>query len=176
MKKIGNSAFLLSFWDQDPPASITIPESVTSIGDNAFSYCVGMISITLPKSLVTIGKEAFMESNALSTVIIPNSVTSIGEGAFYNCAMLESVTILESLNSVGNNAFNGCGFSSVTILAKTPPEIPNLSFFDTTIDTLGKVIIQQRIDIHVPKGCKDAYQNHKKWKFYNIIDDVDLNY
>ena len=43
------------------------------------------------------------------------------------------------------------------------------------VDTLGENIMQKRIDLHVPKGCKEAYQNHKKWKDYNIIDDVDLN-
>ena len=61
--------------------SITIPNSVTTIGMNAFSYCTGLTLVTIPESVTEIGYEAFDGCSGL-TIIIPNSVTTIGEYAF----------------------------------------------------------------------------------------------
>ena len=65
--------------------SITIPNSVTSIGNSAFSFCSGLTSITIPNSVTSIGNEAFSGCRSLTSITIPNSVTSIGEAAFHVC-------------------------------------------------------------------------------------------
>ena len=96
--------------------SVTIPNSVTSIGNGAFSVCTGLTSVTIPNSVTSIGESTFSVCTGLTSVTIPNSVTSIGDNAFYNCTGLTSVTIPNSVTSIGNSAFYRCiGLTSVTI-------------------------------------------------------------
>ena len=88
--------------------SVTIPNSVTSIGDRAFSGCYRLSSVTIPNSVTSIGDRAFLACCRLSSVTIPNSVTSIGDWAFRGCYRLTSVTIPNSVTSIGEYAFGGC--------------------------------------------------------------------
>jgi len=88
--------------------SYTIPSSVTSIGENAFSYCKNLISITIPSSVTSIGENAFSYCKNLTSITIPSSVTSIGENAFCDCYNLTSVTIPSSVTSIGDFAFSRC--------------------------------------------------------------------
>ena len=85
-----------------------IPNSVTGIGDAAFSSCKSLQSITIPNSVTKIGDAAFGSCKSLQSVTIPNSVTSIGDEAFSNCESLQSITIPNSVRNIGNNAFRGC--------------------------------------------------------------------
>ena len=94
--------------------SITIPNSITSIGDNAFERCINLTSVTIPDSVTSIGNFAFFGCNSLASISIPNSVTSIGGDAFCNCISLKSITIGNGLTSIGG--CSGCSsLTSVTI-------------------------------------------------------------
>ena len=73
--------------------SITIPNSVTSIGGDAFGFCSGLTSIVIPNSVTSIGDYAFYECSGLTSIVIPNSVTSIGIEAFFGCSCLTSITV-----------------------------------------------------------------------------------
>ena len=96
--------------------SITIPDSVTSIGYSAFRDCSSLTSVTIPSSVASIGGAAFRDCSSLTSVTIPNSVTSIGGEAFSGCSSLTSVTIPDSVTSIGYSAFSGCSsLTSVTI-------------------------------------------------------------
>lgn len=86
--------------------SVTIPNSVTKIGFQAFTGC-NLTSVTIPNSVTSIGGQAF-NGCSLTSVIIPNSVTSIGESAFYNCKYLTSIDIPNSVTHIGSCAFSGC--------------------------------------------------------------------
>ena len=96
--------------------SITIPAGVTSIGIGAFSNCSGLTSITIPAGVKSISYGAFRLCYNLTSITIPNSVTSIGEYAFERCTSLTSITIPNSVTSIGNGAFSMCSsLTSVTI-------------------------------------------------------------
>ena len=73
--------------------SVTIPNSVTSIGSSAFEGCSGLTSVTIPNSVTSIGRDAFDWCSGLTSVSIPNSVTSIGETAFRRCSGLTSIVV-----------------------------------------------------------------------------------
>ena len=97
-----------SFFNLTKLKSVTIGNSVTSIGDYAFSDCSGLTSVTIPNSVTSIGDYAFNGCWRLTSIEIPNSVTSIGNSAFWVCSGLTSVTIPNSVKSIGNEAFYYC--------------------------------------------------------------------
>lgn len=70
-----------------------IPNSVTSIGEKAFSVCGGPTSIIIPNSVMSIQNEAFRGCNNLTSITIPNSVIGIGEKAFAECSGLKSIKV-----------------------------------------------------------------------------------
>ena len=82
-----------------------IPNSVTSIGDWAFSGCSSLTSVTIPESVTNIGRYAFYNCSSLTSVTIPNSVTSIGKLAFFNCTSLTSISLPNNLTNIGDRAF-----------------------------------------------------------------------
>ena len=123
---IGNGAFSgCSFL-----SSIVIPDSVTSIGDGAFSGCSSLSSIVIPKSVTSIGDSAFFGCSSLSNIVIPNSVTSIGDSAFSNCSSLSSIVIPESVTSIGDRAFSGCRSLSSIVIPNSVTSIGEWAFSD----------------------------------------------
>ena len=94
----------------------TVPSTVKTIADDAFSYCTELTSVEIPNSVKIIGDGAFFECIGLISVIIGNSVDDIGIGAFNGCTGLTSVVIGNSVKSIGNSAFAYCsGLTSVVI-------------------------------------------------------------
>ncbi|MBR3657841.1 MAG: leucine-rich repeat domain-containing protein [Prevotella sp.] len=86
----------------------TIPNSVTSIGSNAFRDNSGLTSVTIPNSVTSIGSCAFFRCISLTSVIIPNSVTSIDLWAFDGCTALNEITCkADTPPTCGNDAFGG---------------------------------------------------------------------
>ena len=97
-------------------ASITVPDSVTSIGNNAFRDCSSLTSINIPDGVTSIGISVFYNCSSLTSVTLGNGVTSIGNSAFYGCGSLTSVNIPDSITSIGDEAFRNCSsLTSVTL-------------------------------------------------------------
>ncbi|MBE6343270.1 MAG: T9SS type A sorting domain-containing protein [Lentimicrobiaceae bacterium] len=119
---IGNYAF----HDCGGLVGITIPNSVTSIGNYAFSYCTGLLGITFPNSVSSIGDYAFRDCDGIIGVTIPNSVETLGHYAFSDCDKLNVVTFEEGckLTVLNSNVFS--------YTALTEIEIPN------SVTTIGE--------------------------------------
>ena len=99
-----------------PSGVFSIPESVESIGNDAFKGCKNLTEVIIPSSVKIIRDKAFEGCTGLTQVTIPESVESIGENAFSNCTGLTQVTIPKSVDSIGVDAFKGCtGLTQVTI-------------------------------------------------------------
>lgn len=96
--------------------SVTIPSSVTSLGDNCFSMCVHLTSITIPSSVTSLGRECLLFCTSLTSITIPSSVISLGDKCFGYCHRLTSVTIPSSITSLGESCFYDCdSLTSFTI-------------------------------------------------------------
>ena len=159
--------------------SITIPDSVTSIGNNAFQNCSGLTSVYIPSGATSIGQNAFTGCTSLTSVTIPDSVTSIGRWAFASsgllsieipsgvtnislytflgCTSLTSVTIPDNVTSIEDGAFLGCsGLTSVTVEATTPPTLGSSVFNNTN-----------NCPIYVPSASVNAYKTAASgWSTY----------
>ena len=142
----------------DSLTSVTIPNSVTTIGDGAFQDCSSLTSVTIPDSVTTIGKKAFAGCASLTSVNIPDSVTSIGYVAFSNCHSLTSVTIPDSVTTIGNGAFYECSsITSVYCKATTPPAGDSFMFSN---NASGR-------KIYVPMEAVEAYKSAEWWSDYS---------
>ena len=116
---------LLSFCNQIQ--SVTIPESVTSIGKSAFEHCSSLYTATLSKNLTSIGTYAFEYCTSLNSIEIPGKVTEIGDYAFID-AGLTSVTIDEGVKSTGAYMFYKCGNLTTVTLPESLTTIADGSF------------------------------------------------
>jgi hypothetical protein len=106
---IGTNAF-----QSAPVTSVTIPGSVTNIGDFAFQSCVNLTNALLTNGLAGVGDFAFQNCSHLAGLAIPASLTSIGDDAFDSCISLANITIPAGVTNIGANAFFYC--SSLTNL------------------------------------------------------------
>ena len=118
--KIGKSAFKGSI-----VTSVSMPESITSIGQYAFSGCQNLETVALPESLTALGSNAFYSCKLLKTIKIPSGVTTIPCQCFDGCSSLESVTIPEGVTDIGASAFNGCIYNHRT--TKTNQKYPSVN-------------------------------------------------
>ena len=133
---IGANAFINCY----SLTSIAIPNSVTSIGESAFQSCNNLTSIVIPNGVTSIGNSTFYNCSSLTSIDIPNSVTSIGSYVFQNCNGLTSCTIGSSVTSIGTSAFQNCrSLTSITSNATTAPTIQNKTFQD--IKTNGTLTV-----------------------------------
>ena len=126
LQKIGGSAFAASGL-----TSLTIPDSVTSIGAGLFTGCEHLSSVTLPKGLRAVSERLFTGCTALKSVKLPDTVTSIGDWAFSRSA-IASISLPSGLRQIGENAFSSCAaLTSITIPAGVT-EIKAYTFADCT--------------------------------------------
>lgn len=92
---------------------VSIPDSVTSIGDSAFYYCSSLEKVSIPDSVTSIGSFAFSYCKSLTKAAIPTSVTSIKSRLFYGCSNLTTMAIPASVTDIAYDAFDGCYFLTI---------------------------------------------------------------
>ena len=123
-----------AFWDCFRLVSITIPDSVTSIGENAFSYSEVLASVTFGENsqLTSIGNDAFKGCTSLTSFTIPDSITSIDRYAFSGCTGLTSITIPDGITSIDDGAFWGCTSLASIKIPEAVTSIGLSAFYDCT--------------------------------------------
>ena len=133
---------IVSFRNQKIESYI-LPDSVTSIGDYAFSRCSSLSNIVIPDSVTDIGKCAFYFCSSLSNIVVPNSVISIGDRAFLRCSSLSNIVISDSVTSIGNGAFLGCSSLSNIVIPDSVTNIGNDAFSDCS--SLSSIVIPDSV-------------------------------
>ena len=110
----GGNILYKAFYNCSSLTEITIPNCVTSIGEQAFQNCGGLTEITIPDTVTIIGSYAFFNCSGLTNITIGNNVTKINGQAFAGCSNLMSVTIPNSITIIGGNVFSSCnGLTSI---------------------------------------------------------------
>ena len=144
--------------------SVSLPESVTTIGESAFYGCAGLLSMNLPENVTTIGKSAFYDCSSLSVLSFGDSLESIGESAFYNCSALTDLHLPQTVTNVGNMAFSNC-LSLRTVKVDNP--VPPVAYANTfSVDTYLNATLS------VPSGSIEAYNFAECW--YNFRNKEDF--
>ncbi len=111
--------------------TVSILDSVTTIGDYAFYSCTGLTSIVLPDGVTSIGACAFSSCMKLSSIVIPNGVTAIYDETFQACFELVSVR-LPNVTTIGNNVFNSCYELNSIELSNNLSAIGECAFYSCT--------------------------------------------
>ncbi|MBQ7343051.1 MAG: leucine-rich repeat domain-containing protein [Alistipes sp.] len=158
--------------------SITIPDSVTEIEDSAFSSCSSLTSVTIGNGVTSIGGHAFHRCKSLTSVTIPDSVTSIETAAFCDCTSLTSVTIPDSVTEIGGSAFQDCTSLKEVYCKPTTPPTGGYYMF-SYYDGNGS-FLPIGCKIYVPTSDDDSIINDYKAKLYwsdyaSYIEEYDFS-
>ncbi|MDR0567196.1 MAG: leucine-rich repeat protein [Prevotellaceae bacterium] len=149
-------------------SSLTMSNTVKSIGYYAFGYCRKLATVNIPNSVDTIGVAAFNECTGLTSLTLGNSLKYIGQFAFHWCEQLTTITLPSTLQYIGNHVFHRCfGLQEIISLNPVPPQaIPN-AFGDTS----GPVD-KSRVIVKVPAGSVAAYRAADEWKDFPHIVEI----
>ena len=159
-------AHTISFNGTPMGTTLTIPNSVTSIGEYAFYGCNRLTSVTISNSVTSIGKWAFAGCSGLNSVTIPNSVTSIGGAAFYECSGLTSVTIPNSVTSIGSSVFYNCS------KLKTVYNLSSLEFAPNFYSLSANRVV---VPTTSGSGTNTIYQIPDEYSFVNDEDNEEYH-
>ena len=156
--EIKGSSLNSAFWEREGITEVVIPDSVTTIGRNAFYKCTSLEKVTIgnnvksigdlaffdcsslesveiPDSVTTIGKEAFHQCYALKSVVIGDGVTTIGDSAFWNSENLKSLTLGKNVETISDHAFQKCAITNVELPASVRT-IGNYAFYGSPLESL----------------------------------------
>lgn len=93
---------------EEEVTALVIPDTVTEIGDYAFTYCTSIASVDFGKGVTKIGNNSFYYCTGLTSLVLPENLTELPLSAFAACNALQSVELNDNLEIIGEKAFAGC--------------------------------------------------------------------
>lgn len=167
--------------------SVTLPESLTDLGNSTFEYCSNLTTINLPGKLTNIGQEVFSYCSSLSSINLPEGITSIGQEAFSKCTSLSEITWptnitrieagtfsgcnnltsfdFSNITSIGNSAFSGCGFKTIVI-----PE--NVTDIGNYVFSGCENLRSAKLPSNIEKISNGMFNNCKRFSEFEIPASV----
>ena len=167
--------------------SVTLPESLTDLGNSTFEYCSNLTTINLPGKLTNIGQEVFSYCSSLSSINLPEGITSIGQEAFSKCTSLSEITWptnitrieagtfsgcnnltsfdFSNITSIGNSAFSGCGFKTIVI-----PE--NVTDIGNYVFSGCENLRSAKLPSNIEKISNGVFNNCKRFSEFEIPASV----
>ncbi len=128
---IGNYAFRMT-----DITSVTMPDTVTSIGGAAFYRCEALARVEFSEQLSFIGFDAFYQCLSLTEIELPAGVVSLSDNTFYGCHSLVSVVLPDGMKKIGESAFYGC--TSLSELRAAANEGGTVNCLPESLETIGK--------------------------------------
>ena len=162
-----------AFKDCSGLTSLTLPAGITKIGDGTFWNCSGLTSLTLPANLIEIGRNSFMNCSGLTSLALPAGITKIGCYAFLDCSSLTSLEIPSSVKTIGEGALGRCfSLSNIVCLPIVAPSI----FPDENLHNSNPIICEKelkaKITLVVPLGASGYTTG--EWSLFKKPDEIRL--
>ena len=162
-----------------PMTSIRIPNSVTTIGNHAFSSCTNLTYVTIPDGVISIGPSAFLGCTSLKTMTLGNNIETIGASAFSGCTNLYKLEIKSKVSSIGKYALPTHSSAAVTLAVYCYTKIPPIvdEYLYRPKDSFNSY--SQSFKLHVPYGYLEDYMADPIWSYsfkysstYQIYEDL----
>ncbi len=122
---------------------ISLPETITAIGERAFCGCHALTEINLPDKVTVIGQNAFSGCECLKSIVLPKEITEICDYTFSSCKSLQRIIIPGKITMIGRHAFAGCSVLETVEIEEGVAEIGMLAFYNCT--NLKSVVLPQSI-------------------------------
>ncbi len=142
---LGNESFV----GNKQLVSLIIPDSVTELGYDVFRNCTSLEKVGLSKNITYIGSYVFCNCKRLKSIVIPDGVTGIGYYSFSGCTSLESIIIPESLTYFDSGALYNCGALKNVYFKGTQEQWEQISIYDENYDILNATIHYNYTDGHI---------------------------
>lgn len=156
-----------SFRSNTKLTSMTLPESMAVIDDNAFDSCSKLVSINLPYGVTKIGSSAFAYCSKLSEISLSRGLQNIEEAAFSSCSSLSSVVIPSTVENIYNWAFQWVN-ATVYFMSPEPPTVPSMNGEPAKVFGSAKM--------YVPAGSAQNYSSYPGWSMYGAVSEYDPSY
>lgn len=133
-----------AFSDCKGLTSVTIPDHITELGECCFSWCKGFSSMTIPPQITKLGVSCFEECDNLTSIVLPNNITELEENCFCRCTKLQSINIPNGVETLGNQCFYQCKSLQSINIPNTVTTLGNQCFYDC--EGLKSLVLQKGIE------------------------------
>ena len=150
--------------------SISLPNSITSLGNNCFDFCYNLISVKLPDNITSLGDNTFRNCNKLSSIKLPNTLTSLGEYCFESCHGLTSLLLPNSITTLGWGCFLSCYNLKTITLPNNITDLPGSCFAHCY--SLSQITLHESIT-SLGIGCFSSCSSLTSIKLPKSINKID---